>query len=321
MPWYLKQTSGEIIEKFRYIQRQEDLRLRDATLNPLDSRWSLGVSVSEENDDRNRYVNIMPYEKNRVKLNVEGGNDYINASYVKVFVPEQSLTPGHYIATQGPTKNTWQQFWQMCYQQCPEDNIVIVMVTPLQEGGREKCYKYWPRNESETLSVPRTQSSGEFEKDCSEFKIDLEVFFERSERENDYTLSFLKLKPLDSAFPTKTVHHFYFDQWSDMSKPDEIVPILKLSNHCHVLNSPPNPIIVHCSAGVGRTGTFITLDHLIHNTIDFCENDPLTNYKHDLIEQIVLQLRSQRLRMVQMSDQYLFVYHAAKHAFSMKRVK
>lgn len=310
LPWYLNQTPQDIVDKFRFIQHQEDLRLRDATLNPSDSRWSLGTSVDEVNDARNRYVNIMPYERNRVKLRTKSGNDYINASYVKVQVPQQSARPGHYIATQGPTRGSWPQFWQMCYQQCTGKNIVVVMVTPLVEGGRQKCFEYWPRDASSPLMVPQEQGN-------SVFETELQVRMCSSVRENDYTLTTLELVPTQPGLPTKTVHHFYFDQWRDMSKPDEIVPILQLSRHAHSLNSPENPMIVHCSAGVGRTGTFITLDHLFHDTYDFTAAQPLENYDHDLVEQIVQQLRSQRLKMVQMVDQFLFIYHAAKHVIQI----
>ncbi|SCU93229.1 LAFA_0F15324g1_1 [Lachancea sp. 'fantastica'] len=306
MPWYLKQAAREILEKFRYIQQQEDLQLREATLNPESSKWSLGVSVNEENNDRNRYINIMPYERNRVKLRVESGNDYINASYVKVQVPGESLRAGRYIATQGPTDNSWPHFWQMCYQQCPGENAVVVMVTPLMEQHRRKCFEYWPREPGSRAISPREQGSGLV------FETGLEVHFVDAERENDYTLTTLKLIPTDQRFPTKTVHHFYFDQWRDLSKPDEVVPILELSRHSHGLNSPENPMIVHCSAGVGRSGTFITLDHLFHDTIDFTQPQPVAGYQHDLVEQIVQQLRSQRLKMVQTPEQYLFIYHAAE---------
>lgn len=315
-PSYLMQSTTDVIEKFRHIQQQEDMRLRDATMNPQDSKWTLGVSVLGHNDHRNRYVNIMPYERNRVKLGVEVGNDYINASFIKVNVPEQSMKPGHYIASQGPTSRTWPQFWHMCYQQCPDDNIVIVMVTPLTENGREKCFPYWPGSREVKLKAPKEQFPGGPE-DVSVFSTALEIEFQDSVRESDYTLTTLKLKPSDSSLPTKTVHHFYFDQWRDMSKPDEIIPILNLSRHANELNSNENPIIVHCSAGVGRTGTFITLDHLFHNTVDFdatAQKSP-SKYTHDLIEQIVLQLRTQRLKMVQLMDQYLFIYHAAQHVY------
>ncbi|CCD26564.1 tyrosine protein phosphatase PTP1 NDAI_0H03910 [Naumovozyma dairenensis CBS 421] len=334
IPWYLKQTDKELIEKFKFIQYQEDERLREATNGTADSRWSLGISVLEENDLRNRYVNIMPYERNRVALDVVNGNDYINASYIKVDIPQQSINPGHYISTQGPTKYTWQQFWQMCYRECPNENIVIVMVTPLKEHGREKCYPYWPMGgQSDVIKVaPRIQCPGGDKNrpnTTSTFFSELQIEYITSEKHDDnYTLTTLNLKPTNPKLgPPKLVHHFYFDKWRDMSKPEEVIPIMKLCNHSHSLNSGGNPIIVHCSAGVGRTGTFIALDHLIHDTLDFQAQEntilEVKQYKRDLIEQIVLQLRSQRMKMVQIKDQYIFIYHLALHLREKlaKRVK
>ncbi|SCU94147.1 LADA_0G06854g1_1 [Lachancea dasiensis] len=311
IPWYLSQNNLDVVSKFQYIQHQEDLRLRDATLNPEGSKWSLGVSVKHTNRERNRYVNIMPYERNRVKLKLKSGNDYVNASYVKVQVPRQSLRAGHYIATQGPTDRSASQFWQMCYQQCPGENMVIVMVTPLVEHHRRKCAEYWPREPGSCVTVAQEQCGD------SKFETGLEVRNINVEHRAAYTLSTLQIVPSDVRFPQKTVHHFYFERWRDMSKPDEVLPILELSRHSHRLNSPNNPMIVHCSAGVGRSGTFITLDHLFHDTHDFATPQPGQDYQHDLIEQIVLQLRSQRLKMVQTVDQYLFIYHAAQHVFDL----
>ena len=333
-PWYIDQPDVELLRKFKFIQNQEDERLREATIVTADveveKRWSLGVSILEKNDARNRYVNIMPYERNRVKLKVVNpriNNDYINASYVKVDVPEQSMNPGYYIATQGPTKNTWQQFWQMCYNECNHGDIVIVMVTPLVEYNREKCYKYWPSSPKEGIFVsPKLQNPSGLDGDVSEFRDELSIEYIDSERIDD-TYTYTKLKIVSQGGSEKNVHHFYFDQWRDMSKPEEIVPIVKLCEHSHGLNPRGNPIIVHCSAGVGRSGTFIALDHLVHDTRDFKNvsefptiqqlRKPLADYKRDLIEQIVLQLRSQRMKMVQMKDQYIFIYHAAKYLYDM----
>ncbi|CCC69604.1 hypothetical protein NCAS_0D00230 [Naumovozyma castellii] len=320
IPWYLQQSDLELSKKFKFIQNQEDERLREATNGTANSRWSLGSSILAKNDIRNRYVNIMPYERNRVQLDVVSGNDYINASYVKVDIHDQSINPGYYIATQGPTKHTWEQFWQMCYKECPHEHIVIVMVTPLEEFGKEKCFPYWPRNSSDPLKISRKVQNLDGKGNTSEFASSLEIKYENGEKYgNDYTLTTMKLKPTDPAVgPEKTVYHFYFDQWRDMRKPEEIVPIMQLCNHSHILNSSGNPIIVHCSAGVGRSGTFIALDHLTHETIDFRDIKdntipaPDDDYKKDLVEQIVLQLRAQRMKMVQIKDQFTFIYHAAR---------
>lgn len=320
-PWYLNQHVNNLSDKFKYIQNQEDERLRDASLNPETSKWKLGVSIKALNDNRNRYLNIMPYEKNRVKLNVVAGNDYINASYIKVNVPDQSLKKGYYIATQGPTKNTWAHFWQMCYQKCPDTDISIIMLTPLVEYGREKCYQYWPKNSdgAQKLDVPKIQRASNNSLDFSEFETGLCVEFLSKTVHEGYQKSTLLIRPTDPSLVSKKVHHFYFNQWKDMRKPSELTSILKLSRHLHSVNSPNNTIIVHCSAGVGRSGTFITIDHLIHHTADFRNLSFLETYSHDLIEQIVIQLRSQRVKMVQLEEQFRFIYKLADYVFTRKK--
>ena len=325
-PWYLTQPESELVHKFKDIQRLEKRRIDDGLDHSSTSPWSLGISTDDINSYRNRYSNIMPYERSRVKLPVVRGNDYINASYVNVDVEDQNIATGHYIATQGPTRHTWQQFWQMCYAECPHEDIVIVMVTPLVELGREKCFPYWPQGEEYNdteRDIPRVQSPGGPD-DTSVFATELSLKIISSKRYDDnYTLSTLTLEPSDgSAGPVKRVHHFYFDQWQDMSRPEEIVPIMTLSKHAHKLNPRGSPIITHCSAGVGRSGTFIALDHMLHNTRDFAHNSnssqltPVSSYQDDLIEQIVMQLRSQRMTMVQLKDQYVFLYHAAMYLYA-----
>lgn len=324
IPEYLKQSNREIREKFKYIQNQEDERIRDSLFYPDTTLWSFNTSLKKRNCYRNRYVNILPFERNRVKLSVEHNtNDYINASDIIVNVKNQSINEGHYIATQGPTFDTWQQFWQMCYSSCPEKNIVIVMVTPLEEGHKEKCFKYWPDSVEKEYVIDQIQDTGD--NSISQFKEQLvveHITTENHRKQYGYVMNKMKLYG-NSKDDYKNVYHFYFDHWRDMSKPEEIIPIMKLSHHSHNLNSPGNPIIVHCSAGVGRTGTFITLDHLIHDTQDFKVDNAtgqlhyVKGYQHDLIEQIVMQLRNQRLKMVQMDTQYAFLYHAARYLYEV----
>jgi len=341
------------------------MRLRDATIDPLNSKYTLGVSVSRENSRRNRYCDIMPYERNRVKLDVMNkSNDYINASYVKLnLFPENPSK--YYIATQGPTKNTYKQFWQMVYDKCPlGPDVVIVMVTPLVEQGREKCFKYWPSVSSSsssstpnsTIDIPReqvVQYGDDEEKARSEFKHELKLEFideqqyeEEKGKGSNHLYTRLKLTDVETN-NYKIVHHLYFDKWADMSSPTSIENILTLIKHCDELNAQyRNPIISHCSAGVGRTGTFVALDY-IYTRVPRKETgveteDPESQKEQenhrgsdnnnsqlesktqdqqqqqqqqrgkDVIQNVVLKLRSQRIKMVQTFDQYVFLYKAVK---------
>lgn len=314
-PRYLDQDDKILLQKFRNIRHQEDARIRDAALNPEDSDWTFGVSALYYNVSRNRYSNIKTYEKTRVKLAVTKGNDYINASHVEIYIPGQSRKKSRYIASQGPMHNTWQQFWQMIYHECPEREISVVMVTPLEEDGREKCYPYWPMSTSDPMVSPRVQKTGSQQEDCSEFPFEILLETVLSQSFNHYVLTKIQLKPIGTSDPVKIVNHFYYDQWQDMDRPNEIIPLHHLMKHVRSASSPDNPIIIQCSAGVGRTGTYIALDHLLLHTSDFIQEEFIHDYEKDLPEEIVLQMRSQRLKTVQSPQQYLFIYHAAKMIF------
>ncbi|KAL6948498.1 hypothetical protein ACO0QE_000964 [Hanseniaspora vineae] len=348
-PWYLDQPLGDLKMKYQYIQYKEDLRLRDATLNPETSNYSLGVSVLRENSKRNRYCDIMPYERNRVTLNtLHSTNNYINASYIKLdFLAN---TKKYYIATQGPTKRTLHQFWTMVFQKCVlGPDVVIVMVTPLVEQNREKCFPYWPSSISEEkiLHIPKVQNvDGKNDISVFEEELNLEFISEEKyyhsplphakEQHHNHIYTKLKLTNLQTG-EYRNIHHLYFDKWADMSSPTSVDNILGLITHCNELNAKfGNPVISHCSAGVGRTGTFIALDylytsylgnhrklvpsvkhetsstgeHAFSNTAD-SEHQQKQNLE-DLVQKTVLKLRSQRMHMVQTFNQYLFLYKAVK---------
>lgn len=350
-PWYLDQPLGDLKMKYQYIQYKEDLRLRDATLNPETSKYSLGVSVLQENSKRNRYCDIMPYERNRVTLEtLNSTNDYINASYIKLdFLAN---TKKYYIATQGPTRRTVNQFWTMVFQKCVlGPDVVIVMVTPLVEQNREKCFLYWPSSTSisKNMHIPRVQNVNG-KNDVSIFEEDLNLEFISEEKyyhsplsdatEHHHNHIYTKLKLTNrQTGECKNIHHLYFDRWADMSSPTSVDNILGLITHCNELNAKfGNPIISHCSAGVGRTGTFIALDYLYtsflqnnKNLVPFVKPGNLSTQGHaflktdhlqqqqqleDLVQKTVLKLRLQRMHMVQTFDQYVFLYKAVETFFA-----
>eukprot|EP00795_Rhopilema_esculentum_P014549 gene14549-5618_t len=225
------------------------------------------------NRNKNRYTNIKAYDHTRVKLHALNtpGSDYINANYIDGY-----KRPKAYIACQGTLTHTEDDFWRMIWEQ---DVQTIVMVTRCVEGGREKCSKYWPLSGSkrfdsmQVFTVERTEFPG-------------------------YDISTLNV--LNSREPgnEKFVRHFHFLEWPDHGVP-ESAPLLSFIRR--VNESTPadaGPTVVHCSAGVGRTGTFIVLDTCLKKIANEGSLDPFNFLRH---------IRTQRNFMVQTEGQFVFI--------------
>jgi protein-tyrosine phosphatase len=299
VPSYLTLPRELISKKFRHIKNLEDERVHDGVVRMEKSRWSMQHGVHSFPLGRNRYVNILPYDYNRVKLDVlPGFCDYINASYVELDLGVRES----YIATQGPTEVTTPHFWHMVLQQSQSPDVVVLMVTPLMEGDVKKCSKYWIDDVGDILEIPRDEGfQCSLKLECLENKDDPTVIG------THYTK--IKLEAIEDGIvkQQRTVHHIYFDQWTDAMRPEAWEPIMGLSQLVRSLNGQGNAPIVHCSAGVGRTGTFITMDYLLSHS------NLLSEYPgEDLIFAAVKQLREHRMSMVQSSDQYRFCYEMVK---------
>ncbi|XP_075781309.1 tyrosine-protein phosphatase non-receptor type 14 [Pelodiscus sinensis] len=243
-----------------------------------------------ENAERNRIREVVPYEENRVELvpTKENNTGYINASHIKVTVGGEEW---HYIATQGPLSHTCHDFWQMVWEQGVN---VIAMVTAEEEGGRSKSHRYWPKLGSKHSSA----TYGKF-KVTTKFRTD----------SGCYATTGLKVKHLLSG-QEKTVWHLQYTDWPDHGCPEEVQGFLSyleeiqsVRRHTNsVLDASNNcnpPIVVHCSAGVGRTGVVI-LTELMIGCLEH-------NEKMD-VPVMLRQLREQRMFMIQTIAQYKFVY-------------
>ncbi|XP_061180746.1 uncharacterized protein LOC133189382 isoform X2 [Saccostrea echinata] len=234
----------------------------------------------QQNMPRNRYKTTFPYDHSRVVLSDCPDNDYINANYIKDVEGEE-----RYIATQGPRKNTVQDFWAMIWQ---ENIYVIVMVTKLIEGSKIKCEQYWPGQGDQ-------MTSGQF---C------LQLMSQKDYA--NYTQRVINITNKKTNV-VKTVIQVQFMAWPDHGTPS---PIELLVFYRHVMRLrqryPESLLAVHCSAGIGRTGTFIALDAL---------------YKHGLKEgnidvvEYVKIMREDRMNMIQNADQYVFLYKALFEIF------
>ncbi|XP_076078870.1 receptor-type tyrosine-protein phosphatase epsilon-like [Mytilus galloprovincialis] len=239
----------------------------------------------EENKVKNRFLTTWPYDHSRIVLKGNKKTDYINANYIDNYDKEKA-----YIAAQGPKKNTVRDFWHMIWQ---ENVGKIVMVTQLKEGNREKCVQYWP----DAVKDPRVVHN---------YRLTM-----TKEKEN--TLFVYRLITIsnnkDTSQTERSIHHFHFTQWPDHGVPDSIQLVhfyrkVKLED-CDQLG----PMVVHCSAGVGRTGTFIAIDALY-------ENGKKVNFVN--VMEYVQMMRKDRMNMIQTPEQYETVFEALLELFTVQ---
>ncbi|XP_037541787.1 tyrosine-protein phosphatase non-receptor type 14 [Nematolebias whitei] len=243
-----------------------------------------------ENLERNRFRDVVPYEENRVELvpNKENNTGYINASHIQVMIRGEEW---HYIAAQGPLANTSADFWQMIWEQGVN---VIAMVTAEEEGGRSKSHRYWPKLGSKHNSA----THGKF-KVTTKFRTEY----------NCYATTGLKVKHLLSG-QERTVWHLQYTDWPEQGCPEYVPGFLSYLEEIQSVRRHTNsmldtskslnpPVVVHCSAGVGRTGVVI-LTELMISCLE--HNEPVE------VPTMLSELRQQRMLMVQTISQYKFVY-------------
>ncbi|KAG7514880.1 receptor-type tyrosine-protein phosphatase C isoform X1 [Solea senegalensis] len=244
------------------------------------SRYSVREAKKTCNVPKNRYVDILPYDYNRVQLTTgsgEAGCDYINASFIDGY-----KEPKKYIAAQGPKEDTVTDFWRMIWEQ---QSSIIVMVTRCEEGNRVKCAQYWPSPQRETEIY-------------NEFVVKLNS----EEHCPDYTIRHLCLINKREKSSEREVTHIQFMSWPDHGVPDEPHLLLKLRRRVNAFkNFFSGPIVVHCSAGVGRTGTYIAIDAMMEGLEAEGRVD---------IYGYIVQLRRHRCLMVQVEAQYILIHQA-----------
>ncbi|XP_074490897.1 receptor-type tyrosine-protein phosphatase C isoform X2 [Sebastes fasciatus] len=244
------------------------------------SRYSVKEAKKPCNVPKNRYVDILPYDHNRVQLttgNGEAGCDYINASFIDGYKESKK-----YIAAQGPKDETVSDFWRMVWEQ---QSSIIVMVTRCEEGNRVKCAQYWPSQDRET-----------------EIYEEFIVKLNSEDRCPDYTIRHLSLTNRKEKNSEREVTHIQFMSWPDHGVPGEPHLLLKLRRRVNAFkNFFSGPIVVHCSAGVGRTGTYIGIDAMM----ECLEAEGRVD-----IYGYVVRLRRQRCLMVQVEAQYILIHQA-----------
>ncbi|CAJ0607019.1 unnamed protein product [Cylicocyclus nassatus] len=256
----------------------------------------------EQNVSRNRYKNIVPFDHTRVILKDIPPNesDYINASYIRIpkGPPLHLYADREYISTQGCLPNTLLDFWRMVWQ---ENSRVIVMTTKEMERSRSKCHVYWPALREE-LNLREY-----IIKTVEEIKVPgdngLDMFIKRR---------FMVAK---KGMPQRELFHLQFIGWPDHGCPEHPESVLRFLEAvdvaCKKAISTQGPVIVHCSAGIGRTGTFIVIDILLNQIRHRGSSCPID------IPRTVMKIREQRSRMVQTEAQYVFLYRAISCYISM----
>lgn len=269
--------SGAVIAQFEQLYRKKPgMTLNDAKL--------------PENLVKNRYRDISPYDSTRVVLISSSSGDYINASHVNMEIPTSGVV-NRYIASQGPLPNTTSDFWLMIWEQ---QSTLLVMVTTLMERGRSKCHKYWPKLfDALDLGILRITCIKEQESASFAFREFTLINSENNEERH--------------------ITHMQYTAWPDHGVPDDASDFLEFvsqvrQNRVGMVEST----VVHCSAGIGRTGVLI----LMETAMCLIEaNEPV--YPLD----IVRSMRDQRAMLIQTTSQYKFVCEAILKVYNDKIVK
>uniref|UniRef100_A0A8B9LTR1 Protein tyrosine phosphatase receptor type N n=1 Tax=Astyanax mexicanus TaxID=7994 RepID=A0A8B9LTR1_ASTMX len=241
---------------------------------------SVSIAQNERNLEKNRYPDFVPYDHSRVKLKPEvnpNREDYINAS---IIIDHDPRMPA-YIATQGPLPHTIADFWQMVWE---NGCTVIVMMTALLEDGEQQCERYWPDEGSSLYNI--------YEVNLVSEHIWCKDFLVRS----------FYLKNVQTQ-ETRTLTQFHLLSWPAQGIPTSTRPLLDFRrkvNKCYRGRSCP--IIVHCSEGTGRTGTYILIDMVL--------NRMAKGVKEIDIAATLEHIRDQRQSMVRTKDQFEFALTA-----------
>merc|ERR1712130_458548 len=291
-----KETSS-FLSPERLKSEFEELATWSREFNALQS---FHVARQEENTEKNRYYNILPFDDNRLRLEWCGvmGSDYINASPIRL---ASTIDTPEYIACQAPLPSTFDDFWRMVWENQAK---VVLMLTSCEERGQRKAHEYWPEQgqQKQFRHIVVT---------CLLAK-EVEVFTVRCLRLSLFS-------PEGQLKEQCNIFHIQHNQWSDMGSTSKrsVFQLIKLINACSKRTErSTEPIIVHCSAGVGRAGTFIAIDEAVHRVKRYQSSGQDAEKFLDIFG-IVRLLRSQRQGMVQTLSQYQFIYQVLHEYISM----
>ncbi|XP_071498491.1 uncharacterized protein [Diadema antillarum] len=277
-----------------YVRRkkamQKDGFLFDFRLLPVDEPIPQTVSSKPENKTKNRFKNILAYDHSRVVLETlqdDPHSDYYNANFIRNHKGEMM-----FIASQAPNSASIQDFWRMIWQYRVN---IVVMINNIIEAGKDRCTVYWPEEMSSSVQF-------------GQMVVTLRTIVGRS----DSVHRVMDVQQVDQNEAFK-VHQFHFLAWENLKSPEHPTTLLSFTRAVKKVHQKYEgdqggsaPILVHCSAGVGRTGTFITL---------YCMLDQLQEEGRVNISDFIKQMRKDRPKMVQTADQYIFLHTALVEAY------
>ncbi|XP_078327492.1 uncharacterized protein LOC111112706 isoform X2 [Crassostrea virginica] len=242
---------------------------------PVGNTDKCKIGQQKENIVKNRFKTTFPYDHSRVILKekwTDNDNDYINANFIKNCNGDKA-----YIAAQGPKKVTLADFWRMIWQ---ENVKLVVMLTNIVENGKNKCTQYWPEKDKSM--------------DVGPCKIKLL-------EETEYAFhTYRTFTVQQNNSNTRTITQFHYTAWPDHGTPEEL-GLVQFHKAVTKKYQTGGLMLVHCSAGVGRTGTFIGLDALLQHGRKFGRIN---------VFEFVHQMREERMTMVQTAEQYIFLHKA-----------
>ncbi|KAJ7332032.1 hypothetical protein JRQ81_014212 [Phrynocephalus forsythii] len=246
------------------------------------SEFPCKVAKIPRNKNRNRYRDVSPFDHSRIKLQ-QGDNDYINASLIKMEEANRS-----YILTQGPLPNTCGHFWEMVWEQKSRG---VVMLNRVMEKGSIKCAQYWPQKEEKEMLFEDTNFT---------------LTLMSEDVKSYYTVRQLELGNL-TTHESREILHFHYTTWPDFGVPESPASFLNFLfkvRESGSLSPEHGPIVVHCSAGIGRSGTFCLVDTCL--LLMDKRQDPSSVD----IKQVLLEMRKYRMGLIQTADQLRFSYLA-----------
>ncbi|KAG9092208.1 hypothetical protein FRC06_000196 [Ceratobasidium sp. 370] len=337
------------LENSRRQAGQESLLRTQYPKPPEIARYSIAQSALPENRGKNRYQNVAPYDLNAVRVGKGEGADggegmYLNASWVR-----ERAGGALWIASQAPLPNTHYEFLALCTDITPAPKRVrtIVQLTPWVEGRHQAAHPYIPNEVGESIIISRLPPPPPGSEDYSKSRLKVTVKEKRQVTEADCIVRTVEIRydgwP-EGESPVFEVRHLAFDSWADHGVPQTANTAYWLALLADKENraadkqeqgAAPPPMIVHCSAGVGRTGTFIAICSLLRAfgilppaarpewDTYVPEQTALGTYPESLpaddhVVQEVNALREQRIMMVQMPDQMSFIYELLSLALSKK---